>query len=88
MTLRNRQKTTTDRLTRSLRSGHRDRLRRKRLEKRRSIVETLENRQLLAGPELVGIQPSEGSLLNEGTCLLYTSPSPRDATLSRMPSSA
>ena len=28
-------------------------------------------------------------LLNEDTtCLLYTSPSPRDATLSRMPSSA
>ena len=26
--------------------------------------------------------------LNIGTCLLYTSPSPRDATLSRMPSSA
>ena len=25
---------------------------------------------------------------NEMTCLLYTSPSPRDATLSRMPSSA
>ena len=25
---------------------------------------------------------------NEDTCLLYTSPSPRDATLSRMPSSA
>ena len=24
----------------------------------------------------------------QGTCLLYTSPSPRDATLSRMPSSA
>ena len=24
----------------------------------------------------------------EGICLLYTSPSPRDATLSRMPSSA
>ena len=24
----------------------------------------------------------------EGVCLLYTSPSPRDATLSRMPSSA
>ena len=31
-------------------------------------------------PLLTGIQP--------GTCLLYTSPSPRDATLSRMPSSA
>ena len=28
-----------------------------------------------------------GALRNE-TCLLYTSPSPRDATLSRMPSSA
>ena len=26
--------------------------------------------------------------LNNDTCLLYTSPSPRDATLSRMPSSA
>ena len=26
--------------------------------------------------------------LDPGTCLLYTSPSPRDATLSRMPSSA
>ena len=26
--------------------------------------------------------------VREKTCLLYTSPSPRDATLSRMPSSA
>ena len=26
--------------------------------------------------------------INSNTCLLYTSPSPRDATLSRMPSSA
>ena len=26
--------------------------------------------------------------INAGACLLYTSPSPRDATLSRMPSSA
>ena len=30
----------------------------------------------------------EGSLGLERACLLYTSPSPRDATLSRMPSSA
>ena len=29
-----------------------------------------------------------GDLDGDGTCLLYTSPSPRDATLSRMPSSA
>ena len=36
--------------------------------------------------ELVNAQ---ASYLNRfGTCLLYTSPSPRDATLSRMPSSA
>ena len=27
-------------------------------------------------------------VFRDGTCLLYTSPSPRDATLSRMPSSA
>ena len=27
-------------------------------------------------------------LAERGACLLYTSPSPRDATLSRMPSSA
>ena len=27
-------------------------------------------------------------LLHRGTCLLYTSPSPRDTALSRMPSSA
>ena len=29
-----------------------------------------------------------GAVDEEGNCLLYTSPSPRDATLSRMPSSA
>ena len=30
----------------------------------------------------------EGDAENRRICLLYTSPSPRDATLSRMPSSA
>ena len=29
-----------------------------------------------------------GAVIEKGGCLLYTSPSPRDATLSRMPSSA
>ena len=29
-----------------------------------------------------------GAVTIDNTCLLYTSPSPRDATLSRMPSSA
>ena len=31
---------------------------------------------------------TEAALANVYDCLLYTSPSPRDATLSRMPSSA
>ena len=34
------------------------------------------------------IQAAASRALAAGTCLLYTSPSPRDATLSRMPSSA
>ena len=34
------------------------------------------------------IAANEHSQLGDTTCLLYTSPSPRDATLSRMPSSA
>ena len=32
--------------------------------------------------------PDAAKLVQKLTCLLYTSPSPRDATLSRMPSSA
>ena len=32
--------------------------------------------------------PNPSSINIIGSCLLYTSPSPRDATLSRMPSSA
>ena len=55
-------------------SGVRERLR-KRLAKRHSLMETLETRQLLAGPDLIGIQPSEGTLLNDGTVL---SVSPRE----------
>ena len=35
-----------------------------------------------------GLAPSEKNLKDEYTCLLYTSPSPRDGLLSRMPSSA
>ena len=31
---------------------------------------------------------NSGTVYGIGICLLYTSPSPRDATLSRMPSSA
>ena len=34
------------------------------------------------------VPPTEGAFGKYLRCLLYTSPSPRDATLSRMPSSA
>ena len=47
---------------------------------------------------IAGYDPTDGdlgdadddpvTLVSMGSCLLYTSPSPRDATLSRMPSSA
>ena len=36
----------------------------------------------------MGLETTKKLLKNNITCLLYTSPSPRDATLSRMPSSA
>ena len=35
-----------------------------------------------------GVSCEAPAVFLDGTCLLYTSPSPRDATLSRMPSSA
>ena len=38
--------------------------------------------------EFFGRLTKVAQLLTDVTCLLYTSPSPRDATLSRMPSSA
>lgn len=54
----------------------RDRRRRKdrqllhrQLSDRHLISETLEQRQLLAGPDLIGIQPNEGSLINGGETL-------------------
>ena len=39
-------------------------------------------------PEQAIINTSFQDLIIDNSCLLYTSPSPRDATLSRMPSSA
>ena len=41
-----------------------------------------------AGPKSFVAGADISEFLTLGTCLLYTSPSPRDATLSRMPSSA
>ena len=37
---------------------------------------------------IYGERPVRSEIARVGSCLLYTSPSPRDATLSRMPSSA
>lgn len=51
-----------------------DRMRaRRRRQDRKGLLETLEQRQLLAGPDLVAIQPNEGSLLYDGG-LLTTQP--------------
>ena len=38
--------------------------------------------------EVISVPYGEKETLKQGTCLLYTSPSPRDGLLSRMPSSA
>ena len=40
---------------------------RRRLMRRQHLLETLESRQLLAGPQLIGIQPNEGELIVDGT---------------------
>jgi hypothetical protein len=36
-------------------------------QKRRHLLETLEPRQMFAGPHLIGIQPNEGALIDDGT---------------------
>ncbi len=35
--------------------------------RRQHLLETLESRQLLAGPQLIGVQPNEGDLIVDGT---------------------
>ncbi len=35
--------------------------------RRRHLLETLESRQLLAGPQLIGVQPNEGDLIVDGS---------------------
>lgn len=40
-----------------------------RQRKRKHLLETLESRQMLAGPQLIGIQPNEGDLIVEGSIL-------------------
>ena len=53
---------------------------------------TINSRKVIAGLQFIGAEyelVAMNFFAGEHTsCLLYTSPSPRDATLSRMPSSA
>ena len=50
-------------------------------------VKDIMNRGELVSDELV-LKIVKQNLVKDNNCLLYTSPSPRDSTLSRMPSSA
>ena len=67
-----------------------------RLEKLREAVPNIPFQMLLRGTNAVGYSRYPKNVITSfveeahqsGICLLYTSPSPRDATLSRMPSSA
>ncbi len=58
--------TATPKSDRSLLGRLRDKRRRK---DRRLLSESLEQRQLLAGPDLIGIQPNEGALIRGGEVL-------------------
>ena len=55
------------------------------------IITDLNNGEVLIKTEYLSIDPYMRGKMNDGlsyTCLLYTSPSPRDRLSSRMPSSA
>ena len=51
------------------------------------LAYTISARKIYADPSLV-TDPEAAATTLSGICLLYTSPSPRDRTRSRMPSSA
>ena len=55
---------------------------------REVMAEFMRNNDRSESSRAEGRTAVEGSPRGAGPCLLYTSPSPRDATLSRMPSSA
>ena len=51
-------------------------------------VDQFRRRDIESWIPAVASMRGNGDRAHDHTCLLYTSPSPRDATLSRMPSSA
>ena len=53
-----------------------------------ALIELVEAIEEELGERSIEIRIEDDDLEDLKTCLLYTSPSPRDATLSRMPSSA
>ena len=55
------------------------------LERQMGMLNLRDEREELIAKQIIGSIDDDGYLRS---CLLYTSPSPRDATLSRMPSSA
>ena len=61
---------------------------RKPIEVAQGVTVQLFDAGHIIGSAMVELKLSEGSETRKVVCLLYTSPSPRDATLSRMPSSA
>ena len=52
------------------------------------LYEEYSTERILTSEYIRGVKISDTTQLDTWGCLLYTSPSPRDATLSRMPSSA
>ena len=52
------------------------------------VMEALETGVELKGTEVKSLRAGGVNLKDSWVCLLYTSPSPRDRSLSRMPSSA
>ena len=57
-------------------------------DSRESVIADLSKNGMSEGDAEEFVSLIEYQLYQIDTCLLYTSPSPRDATLSRMPSSA
>ena len=56
-----------------------------------AVAATAGGSEFRHSPIVKAVQEAEGAVVNihgRKTCLLYTSPSPRDGLLSRMPSSA